>query len=116
MLSILPFVKSAYSSMHGRRNLTTEARRTLYLSDCHAILDYASNAYVHCLGSQLHNRLAIASHLCIKKVFARSTPTQLMLSKYNLYSFEQRVNLNFSVLVNRCLTNHFSLLLARSVN
>ena len=47
----------------------------------------------------------------MKKVFARSTPTQLISSKYNLHSFEQRVNLNLSVLVNRCLTNHVSLLL-----
>ena len=80
---------------HPRRNLTTEARRTFYLSVCQATLDFASNAYVHCLSNQLYNRLVITSHLCMKKVFGldRSTPTQLILSKFNLYSFEQRVNL-----------------------
>ena len=95
---------------HGRRNLTTEARRTFFLSVCQATLEYASNAYVHCLGNNLHNRLVITSHLCMKKVFglARSTPTQLILSKYNLYSFEQHVNLKLYVLVNRCLTHRVS--------
>ena len=98
---------------HGRRNLTTEARRTVYLSVCQATLDFASNAYVHCLSNQLNNRLVITSHLCMKKVFGldRSTPTQLILSKFNLYSFEQRVNLKLYVLVYRCLTHHVSPLL-----
>ena len=98
---------------HGRRNLTTEARRTFYLSVCQATLDFASNAYVHCLSNQLYNRLVITSHLCMKKVFGldRSTPTQLILSKFNLYSFEQRVNLKLYVLVYRCLTHHVSPLL-----
>ena len=49
----------------------------------------------------------------MKKVFGldRSTPTQLILSKFNLYSFEQRVNLKLYVLVYRCLTHHVSPLL-----
>ena len=51
---------------HGRRNLTTKARRTVYLSVCQATYDYASNAYVHCLSNNLHNGLVIASHLCKK--------------------------------------------------
>ena len=88
-------LRKAGTFKHGRRNLTTEARRTFYLSVCQATLDFASNAYVHCLSNQLYNRLVITSHLCMKKVFGldRSTPTQLILSKFNLYSFEQRVNL-----------------------
>ena len=71
---------------HGCRNLATEATRTLYLSICQATLDYASNANVHCLSNNLHNRLGIASHLCMTKVFgfARSILTHLMLSRYNL--------------------------------
>ena len=87
--------------------------RTFYLSVCQATLDFASNAYVHCLSNQLYNRLVITSHLCMKKVFGldRSTPTQLILSKFNLYSFEQRVNLKLYVLVYRCLTHHVSPLL-----
>ena len=52
---------------HSRRNLTTGARRTFYMSVCHATLDYESNAYVHCLSNNLHNRLVIVSHLCVKK-------------------------------------------------
>ena len=106
-------LRKAGTFKHGRRNLTTEARRTFYLSVCQATLDFASNAYVHCLSNQLYNRLVITSHLCMKKVFGldRSTPTQLILSKFNLYSFEQRVNLKLYVLVYRCLTHHVSPLL-----
>ena len=106
-------LRKAGTFKHGRRNLTTEARRTFYLSVCQATLDFASNAYVHCLSNQLYNRLVITSHLCMKKVFGldRSTPTQLILSKFNLYSFEQRVNLKLYVLVYHCLTHHVSPLL-----
>ena len=65
------------------------------------------------LAISYNNRLVITSHLCMKKVFGldRSTPTQLILSKFNLYSFEQRVNLKLYVLVYRCLTHHVSPLL-----
>ena len=59
-------LRKAGTFKHGRRNLTTEARRTFYLSVCQATLDFASNAYVHCLSNQLYNRLVITSHLCMK--------------------------------------------------
>ena len=45
-------LRKAGTFKHGRRNLTTEARRTFYLSVCQATLDFASNAYVHCLSNQ----------------------------------------------------------------
>ena len=65
---------------------------------------------MHCLSNNLQNKLVIASHVCMKKVFglARSTPTHLILSKYNLYPFEHCVNLKLYVLVNRCLTHRVS--------
>ena len=47
-------LRKAGTFKHGRRNLTTTARQTFYLSVCQATLDYASNAYVHCLSNNLH--------------------------------------------------------------
>ena len=90
---------------HGRRNLSLFAKRTFYLSIIQSALDYASNSYVHSLGSRLFNRLVTVSHIAMKKVFGldRMTPTVVVLRHYNLYSFEQRINLKVYVFVYRCL-------------
>ena len=81
------------------------AKRTFYLSIIQSTLDYASNSYVHSLGSRLFNRLVTVSHIAMKKVFGldRMTPTVVVLRHYNLYSFEQRINLKLYVFVYRCL-------------
>ena len=57
------------------------------------------------LGSRLFNRLVTVSHIAMKKVFGldRMTPTVVVLRHYNLYSFEQRINLKLYVFVYRCL-------------
>ena len=86
---------------HGRRNLSLFAKRTFYLSIIQSTLDYASNSYVHSLGSRLFNRLVTVSHIAMKKVFGldQMTPTVVVLRHYNLYSFEQRINLKLYVFV-----------------
>ena len=91
------------SFRHGRRHLTTAARRLFYLSIIQSTLEYASSAYIHSLSSTLHNKLVICSHLAMKKVFglSRRTPTDLVLRKFQLYSLEQRLNLKLYVLVYR---------------
>ena len=60
---------------------------------------------MHSLGSRLFNRLVTVSHIAMKKVFGldRMTPTVVVLRHYNLYSFEQRINLKLYVFVYRCL-------------
>ena len=98
---------------HGRRNLSATARRTFFLSIIQSTLEYASNAYVHCLKTTLYNRLVTVSHIAMKKAFGldRMTPTALVLQRCHLYSFEQRVNLKLYVLVYRCLSSITSPLL-----
>ena len=84
---------------HGRRNLSLFAKRTFYLSIIQSTLDYASNSYVHSLGSRLFNRLVTVSHIAMKKLFGldRMTPTVVVLRHYNLSSFEQWINLKLYV-------------------
>ena len=104
MYSVHIFGKLA-AFKHGRRNLSLFAKRTFYLSIIQSALDYASNSYVHSLGSRPFNRLVTVSHIAMKKVFGldRMTPTVVVLRHYNLYSFEQRINLKSYVFVYRCL-------------
>eukprot|EP00117_Sycon_ciliatum_P031091 scpid111039/ scgid24383/ len=91
---------------HGRKNLTPEAKRTFYLSIVQSTLDYASNAYLHCLSATLFNKIVTVSHIAMKKVFGfdRMMSTEIVLRKYHLYSFEQRINLKLYAFVYRCLT------------
>ena len=98
---------------HGRRNIAMSGRRTFYLSLVQSTLDYASTAYMHSLSAKLYNKIVIVSQQCLRRVFGldRYTPVPLILSRFNLYSFEQRINLKLYVLVFRCLTSLTSSLL-----
>ena len=102
---------------HGRRNLTNDAKRTFYLSIIQSTLDYASNAYLHCLSTTLYNRIVTVSHVAMKRVFGldRTTPTELVLRLYHLYSLEQRISLNLYVFVYRCLAQHLASPLLQSL-
>ena len=102
---------------HGRKNLTPEAKRTFYLSIVQSTLDYASNAYLHCLSATLFNKIVTVSHIAMKKVFGfdRMMSTEIVLRKYHLYSFEQRTNLKLYVFVYRCLTPHLASPLLQSL-
>ena len=102
---------------HGRKNLTPEAKRTFYLSIVQSTLDYASNAYLHCLSATLFNKIVTVSHIAMKKVFGfdRMMYIEIVLRKYHLYSFEQRTNLKLYVFVYRCLTPHLASPLLQSL-
>ena len=98
---------------HGRRNLSKASRRIFFLSIIQSSLEYASTAYVHSLSQTLYNQLTTTSRTALKKVFSldRQTPTSIVHSFADLYSFEQRINLKTFVFVYRCLNQLTSPLL-----
>ena len=98
---------------HGRRNLTTAARRIFYISIIRSTLEYASNAYYHSLSSTLRDRLVTTSQIAMRKVFGLSwfTATDFMLRKFSLHSLDARVNLKLYVFTFRCLNARASPLL-----
>ena len=102
---------------HGRRNLTNGAKRTFYLSIIQSTPDYASNAYLHCLSTTLYNRIVTVGHIAMKRVFGLdlTTPTELVLRLYHLYSLEQRISLKLYVFVYRCLAQHLASPLLQSL-
>ena len=102
---------------HGCRNLTNDAKRTFCLSIIQSTLDYASNAYLRCLSTTLYNRIVTVSHIAMKRVFGldRTTPTELVLRLYHLYSLEQRISLKLYVFVYRCLAQHLASPLLQSL-
>ena len=91
---------------HGRRHIALSARRLFYLSIVQSTLDYASNSYVHCLSHSAYNKLLTASRVCMRRVFGwhRFTPGDVILSRHNLYSLENRLNLKLYVFVFRCMS------------
>lgn len=98
---------------HGRRHLTTAARRIFYLTIVQSTLEYASNAYFHTLSSTLHNRIITASHIAMRKVFglSRFTSADTILQRYCLHSLDVRVNLKLYLFVFRCIHARASVLL-----
>ena len=98
---------------HNRRNVTMQARRMFYVSIIQSTLEYGSSAYVHSLTDELYNKLCIASHLAMKKIFSldRRTSTQIVHTYANLYTLEQRLNLKTYIFTYRCLNDLVSPLL-----
>ena len=92
---------------HGRRNITTAAQRTFYLSIIQSPLDYASSAYFHCLHTNTYNKILTTSRICMRRIFGlhRCTHFNFVQQKYNLYSIENRANLKLFVFVYRCLNS-----------
>ena len=98
---------------HGRHNLSKVARILFYLSIVQSTLEFASSAYVHCLTSNIFQKLNVCSHLCMKKMFIldRLTPTSFALKHGSLYSLEQRSGYKLIYLFYRCLNSLSSPLL-----
>ena len=92
---------------HGRRNITTAARRTFYLSIIQSTFDCASSAYFHFLHTNTYKTILTTSRICMRRIFGlhRCPHCNFVLQKYNLYPIENRANLKLFIFVHRCLNS-----------
>jgi len=99
-----------------RDQMPAPARRTFYLSTIQSHLEYASNAYVHCLHTTQYDRLIRLSNRALKTIFgfpSMTSPT-LITSKYHILPLSVRFNLRLYLLVHRVLHGQCSSLLSHS--
>ena len=103
---------------HARRNLTHAAKRLFYISFIQSTLEYASTAYVHSLRPGVFSDLEHIAKRALKIVFRLpfSTPSAVILSRYNLIPLTVRFNIKLYMFVYRLLHSTASPLLRQIIS
>ena len=98
-----------------RHHLSARAKRTFYLAFVQSTLEYASNAYVHCLRQTTYNALISIANRAIRTVFGfpPSASIQPILARQHLTPLNIRYAANLYVFLHRCINARASPLLCR---
>ena len=98
-----------------RHLLSARAKRTFYFAFVQSTLEYASNAYVHCLRQTTYNALISIANRAIRTVFGfpPSASIQPILARQHLTPLNIRYAANLYVFLHRCINARASPLLCR---
>lgn len=96
-----------------RKSLDSRACRTFYISFIQSMLEYASNAYIHCLHTAQYQRLINLSKRAQRYVFGYPSRahTDPIRKRHRLMPIDVRFTFRLHIFVYRCLHNMASPLL-----